>query len=215
MTNGVCYNPKMNINDPCENDAQCANGIQGGAECDKHNETGIKTCACSDNSLWSPGRDACLPSELSEENGYACLEDGQCQYTFGDESSCDSRTGQCDCQGGKFFQDACLLPVQLNDNCSIDLQCKAYLGNDSFCANDNDNVTNVCKCKPGKLCTFSGESPMAKVTIIHQSGMYTTGTAIMVGLILAAGGIAGCLFFKRKREYVPVQQASIVRTSSL
>jgi len=197
MTNGVCY-PKMNINDPCENDAQCANGIQGVAECHPHNKTGKTTCVCSDNHYWNPTRDACLSIEENE-----CMEDKQCQYMFGIESSCDSRTGQCDCQGGKFFQDYCYLPIRLNETCNISLECEAYLGFDSFCANE----TNVCECFPGKTCKFQDGSQMAQYTV-SQSGL----PAIMVGLMVLAAGIVGSIYWKKKQEYAPVHQASIIKS---
>jgi len=203
MTDGKCY-PKMDVGDACENHEECNNGIQGAAWCQQNDETGVKTCGCKIQNYWHAGRDMCLPSILPKDadGNYECVDKKQCEYTLGKYSSCDS-ANRCNCQGGNIYKGACYLQKQLNDTCDISLECIASLGTDSFC----DESIKRCLCEPGKVCAVSGKSLMG----MSQASLSTLGIALIVGFVLVAGGIAGCLFCKRKKEYSPVHQASVTK----
>jgi hypothetical protein len=171
-------------------------------------ERDTKYCTCQAFYAWDEELKECLPYATQGLES-PCKRDFQCSAheALGPHAMCSEVTGFCECSNPLasetknifFYETRCVEEKNFNEDCSIDQECIASLGKDSFCHPE----TQTCVCAAGGICykmrRFSFDQP-------EVSGF----TLVVLGLLGVAVMMAGvfCIvsFLRKDESYSYVRQ---------
>lgn len=159
LVNQTCYLLK-HIQSECFNHKECDAVIDGSAWChrDIADLSGPGVCACQPFHIWDEEMSSCLPIWMEGEST-SCVSHDQCRASeaLGPFSRCSEDNGTCECLPSGLgpnekdiipFEGKCLIKKEFGEDCDIDQECVASLGEGTSC----DPHRRVCSCQPGRFC---------------------------------------------------------------